>query len=142
LEFDGELEEERGPRTWREDALSIFLLVAAVVLGAMYMYDRWQRNTLDEQIERAEQIEQSFEVDGANCTVASAGLRGKVLVFACAGLEPAAIADIAAGLDGAHYEHFDEVAFRGAGAQLRCPAAPSAWPDECREEATPEVTAN
>jgi hypothetical protein len=129
------------PRSWREDALSVFLIAAALLLGGMYVYDQWQASRIDDQIARADQIGQSFAVDGANCQVSSTGLAGETLVVACPGLAAEKVAELAGTVDTltAELAHFDAVVFRGAETQLRCPAEPADWVDGCTEESVPAV---
>ncbi|QDG53172.1 hypothetical protein FIV42_21220 [Persicimonas caeni] len=123
------------PRGWRDDALSIFLIVAAFVLGAMYLYDQWQASRLEEQMARAHEIGDTLEVGGVDCQCHSAGLQGEMLVVLCPGLTAdemasggaEALADPLA----KKAAHFEEVVFRGTNRSLRCPAAPGGWPDAC-----------
>lgn len=131
--------EGREKRRWRDDALSVFLVVAALLLGGMYLWDQWQASRLEEQIARANEIGESFAVDGTNCEVSSSGLNGEVLVVSCPGLRPPKIATVAAEVDplASKLGHFDQVVFRGADAQMWCPATANNWPEGCREAAAP-----
>lgn len=121
------------PKRWRDDALSIFLIIAAFLLGAMYLYDQWQASRLEEQMARAHEIGESFAIAGADCECHSAGLAGESLVVECAGLHAERIAIGASELDSLTGEliYFDEVVFRGVNGALRCQADPATWPDGC-----------
>lgn len=120
-------------RRWRDDALSIFLIVAAFVLGAMYLYDQWQASRLEEQMARAHEIGESFAIAGADCAAHSAGLAGETLVVECAGLSAERIAEGAASVNllTSKLAHFEDVVFRGAGQSLRCQVDPADWPEGC-----------
>ncbi len=120
-------------KTWRDDTLSLFLVVSAVLLGAMYAYDQWQTSRLDDQVARADHIAQKFAVDGDNCGVSSTGLDGEVLVVHCAHLPAAKVATLAKSVDPikSALAHFKKVAIRGGDKLLMCPTTPSAWPKGC-----------
>lgn len=128
------------PKRWRDDPLSLFLIAAAILLGAMYAYDQWQTSRLDEQIARANQIAQSFAVDGADCGVSSTGLDGEVLVVHCAGLPATKVAAMAQSIAAAQrLDGFQEIVLRGADHQLACPVDSTGWPDACAEQKIPTV---
>jgi hypothetical protein len=137
----GDDDQPQRPRSWREDALSVFLVVAALLLGGMYVYDQWQTSRMDDQIARADQIGASFAVDGADCQVSSTGLAGETLLVSCAGLSADKVAGLAGAIDTltAELPHFDAVVFRGPNAQLRCPPTAESWVAGCAEEAAPSV---
>ncbi len=134
-------EKTEAKRGWKDDSLSLFLLVAALILGGMYLYDQWQASTLDEQMSRANQIEASFGIDGADCRVNSTGQRGEVLVFDCGGLAAPRLATAASNMDRLVDDlvHFQQVVFVGAEHQLHCPPEPTGWPDGCDRQLLPVV---
>ncbi|MFP4599911.1 MAG: hypothetical protein ACOC9W_06455 [Persicimonas sp.] len=128
-------------RGWKDDSLSVFLLAAALILGGMYLYDQWQASTLDEQMSRANQIQASFGIDGADCQVSCTGQRGEVLVFDCGGLAAPELATAASSVDRLTDElvHFNRVVFLGAEQQLHCPPEPTGWPDGCQRQPLPDI---
>lgn len=134
-------ESTKPKKSWRDDPLSVFLLVAAILLGAMYAWDEWQRSRLEAQIAHAEQIAERFAVDGVQCGVESTGLGGETLLFYCASLPARDLPVIAEEVPGIGEElgYFESVVFRGADAQLRCPASVDTWPDACDSEDVPDL---
>ena len=127
-------------RGWRDDPLSVFLFVSAVVLGAMYGYDQWQRTRLTDQMARADQIAQGFAVDGVQCQVASSGLEGETLVIACDGLPVERIESAVGEIDALKTgpAGFERVVLRGADAMRRCPPEPERWQAECTTDELPD----
>src|SRR5690554_5769128 len=72
-------------RGWRDDPLSVFLLVGAVVLALMYGLETRQRAGLDARELQAQAIAERAGFSESECVIGAAGARGEVLVVSCKG---------------------------------------------------------
>ena len=117
-------------RRWRDDPLSVFLAIAAVVLGLMYVLEQRDADTLAEASARAKQLgATTLDLDG--CTAASASTDGATLVIACS--SPARDAATQAATSSPDLTGFQSVVFVGNDVQLHCSVNPPDWPNGCTE---------
>lgn len=125
--------EAAGQKKLSDDPLSLVLIGAAILLAVVYFWEQNSRETIEEQMAVAESIHANFAIDSARCTIGSAGAGGRVLVFACTGVSPDAVATAAADSDAVTnaVDAFEEVHFRSADAALNCPPDPGGWPGDC-----------
>lgn len=120
-------------RRWRDDPLSVFLAIAAVLLGLMYFLEQRDVDRLRDASARAQAL--SAQLNLPDCTVGSASTDGTTLVISC----PSTAADAAraASTKTASLDGFREVVFAGSDVQLACPPAPASWPDGCTQNQNP-----
>lgn len=123
-------------RRWRDDPLSTFLAIAAVLLGGMYLLERRDLAELEDAGARAQALgTATLNIPG--CTVGSASTGGRTLVLACSMTAPEAAA--AAASRGPDLSGFDTVVFVGSDAQLACAPRPDAWPNGCTSSPRPKI---
>lgn len=121
---------------WREDPLSVFLALAAVLLGLMYFLEQRDVGVLQEASTRAKELgATTLDIEG--CTVGSASTDGRTLVVSC--VSSAADAASAAALRSPSLPDFDAVVFIGNDAQLACGTSPAKWPNGCTSRAIPST---
>ena len=120
-------ESSKANRRWRDDPLSVFLAVAALLLGAMYYLEQRSRTTILDAAADAQSFATSLDVDG--CVPGSASRHGRELVLVC---ETRDVTDVASTVMSRwpSAANFDEVAFVDQRHVLRCEVGDS-WPDEC-----------
>ncbi len=90
----------------KDDPISLFLVVACVVLLGLYLYEDSQLRQLDEAERRAQAIDLSA-LAGQSCESHAAGFQGRALTLKCEAGEADLIADAIAGA--AQSAGFDEV---------------------------------
>ncbi|MBA2661220.1 MAG: hypothetical protein H0U74_02935 [Bradymonadaceae bacterium] len=109
-------------RPWRDDPLSVFLLVSALFLALMYGVESRLSQSVKTQDERAWQMGVHEGYVDLGCALGAAGARGEVLVIACKTL---AIASVEAATreklgKSADATGFERVVLRGAAASMLC----------------------
>ena len=125
----------------RNDPLSMFLLVAIVVLGVMVLYEGWRDGRLEDQAELARLMAAQSGLDANRCAVGVAGQAGERLVLDCTGLALQEAAQEAAPKLGQQLPAggaFEEVVLRGRDGIWICPPMPGRWgAGDCRQVASP-----
>ena len=120
-------------RRWRDDPLSVFLAVAAVLLAVMYLLEERQIDELQNATQRAQELgSTSLNLEG--CLVQAAGARGRTLVVSCA--EAAANVAARAQEERPTLTEFDEIVFVGTDGQLVC-SPTGDWSTSCAARANP-----
>lgn len=118
--------------TWRDDPLSVVLVLAVLLLGLMYIMDEIKESTLYDQQERAKNLRRG---DLEACEVTSAGPSGSVLVVSCAQIDALAMVSRAQGVWNKQamgfLDAFTQVAFRDAERTLLCDLPVKSWPNAC-----------
>lgn len=129
------MSEESKPRRWRDDPLSVFLAVAAVLLAGMYFLEERQVSQLRDATRRAQELG-AGALNFAGCFTHAAGPEGRVLVVQCDRNADAIAQDAAAHRDA--MSRFDEMVFVGTDRQLVCSRQNSKWPTDCVARPNPE----
>jgi len=123
-------------KRWRDDPLSVFLAVSAVLLGIMYFLEQSDIENLEEASALAHRLGVGWKLDG--CTFGSAGTDGETLVVSC----DSTAADAATrARDNAYRKRthsFRTVVFIGTDAQLECKPRVR-WPENCEKRDKPQA---
>ena len=130
-----ESEKSSGTRAgWKDDPLSVFLAIAAVILGGMYLLEQQDVAQLEEASATAQTLAAStLNLEG--CTLGSASTGGRTLVVACPTTAEAAAARASSRTP--DLSAFDSVVFVGNDLHLVCPTQPNKWPAECEQRDKP-----
>ena len=118
----------------RDDPLSMFLAVSAVLLAVMYVLEEQDIGDLESASQRALELGAS-SLDIPGCTTTSAGARGQTLVIRCDGAAAAAIDSAAQRTP--DLAGFQEVVFVGTDEHRVCSTVPQQWADGCTPRAAP-----
>ncbi len=121
--------ESERPR-WRDDPLSVFLLLAALLLGGMYLLERAQTARLDEAAANAHALSETAWRP-PDCTLHAAGQAGDTLVLDCRAATTT-LESIAEAVAGAPAHDFESVIVVRESDRMRCPPAPDEWPAACQ----------
>ena len=126
--------DDAGRGGWKDDPLSVFLAIAAVILGGMYLLEQQDIAQLEEASATAQALAASaLNLEG--CTLGSASTGGRTLVIACQ--TTAESAALQAASRAPDLSAFDAVVFVGSDVHLVCPTQPGNWPAECEQREKP-----
>lgn len=120
------------PRRLADDPLSIFLVVGALLLGAMYLVERWHDHRLDQGALAVAELAGPVAATLDGCRIASAGHDGRSLVVACEGEVEPVVERLRQAWSDAALEGIEEVIFRAEAGVWACPPRPTQWLSGCR----------